>query len=287
MSETIFVSGATGTTGGATARALRARGAKVVVGVRTPDKSGPLEAIGATVRQFDLADPSGMTDAMRGADRLYLVTPVSERTAALTEAVIAAAKAAGVRHAVKLSGLDVDKEPRFTMGRWHHAAEKAIQASGLEWTFLRANAFMQNFLGNAGTIKNTGSYFSPFGSTPVCFIDAEDIGEVAATVLLSDGHAGNIYNLTGPRGIANDEVAKLLGEAAGRPVTCVNVTEDQLRQALAGHGMPEVVASATAELLGLMATGTAAYVSPDAEKLLGHAPRDFADWTRANAQIFR
>jgi uncharacterized protein YbjT (DUF2867 family) len=286
LSKPIFVSGATGTTGGATVRALRDRGAEVIVGVHSPDKAGELEALGATVRPFDLADRSGMADAMRGAERLYLVTPVSDRTAELTEAMIAAAQMAGIRHVVKLSGLDVDKEPGFTMGRWHLAAEKTIKASGLGWTFLRANAFMQNFLGSAGTIREQGVYFSPFRSTPVSFVDARDIGEVAATVLTSD-HERRTYNLTGPRGVANDEVAALLGEAAGKPVTCVPVTVDQLRQALAAHGMPEVLASATAELLGQMATGTASNVSRDIEALLGRTPRDFVQWTKDNAGAFR
>jgi uncharacterized protein YbjT (DUF2867 family) len=244
MSKTIFVSGATGTTGGATFQALLAMGANVVVGVRSPAKVGALEALGAIVRPFDLADVRAMTDAMRGADGLYLVTPVSEQTAELTKAMIQAAKAAGVGHVAKLSGLDVDKEPGFTMGHWHLAAELAIRGSGLRWTFLRANAFMQNFLGNADTIKTQGDYYSPFGSTPVSFVDARDIGEAAATVLLSDDHDRTIYNLTGPRGVTNNEVASLLGEAAGKPVTCVDVTVEQLRQALAGHGMPEVVATA-------------------------------------------
>jgi uncharacterized protein YbjT (DUF2867 family) len=81
MSKTIFVSGATGTTGGATFQALLAMGANVVVGVRSPAKVGALEALGAIVRPFDLADVRAMTDAMRGADGLYLVTPVSEQTA--------------------------------------------------------------------------------------------------------------------------------------------------------------------------------------------------------------
>ena len=287
MSRTIFVSGATGTTGGATVRALLAKGANVVAGVRSPEKAGALEALGATVRPFDLADVGAMTGAMRGADGLYLVTPVSEQTEALTKAMVAAAKAAGVSHVVKLSGLDVDKEPGFTLGRWHLAAEQAIRASGLRWTFLRANAFMQNFLGNADTIKAQGVYYSPFGSVPVSFVDARDIGEAATTVLLSNDHTDRIHNLTGPRSVANEEVASLLGAAAGKPVTCVDVTVDQLRQALAGHGMPEVVAAATAELLGQMATGTAAYVSSDVEALLGRAPRDFAQWTRDNAQAFR
>jgi uncharacterized protein YbjT (DUF2867 family) len=200
--ERIFVSGATGTTGGATVRALRNRGIDVVADVRTPEKAGALEALGATVRPFDLADANEMADAMRGSGGLYLVTPVSERTAELTQAMVEAAKVAGIRHIVKLSGLDIDKEPRFTMGDWHLAAEQSIAASGIAWTFLRPNSFMQNFLGNAGSIKAQSIYYSPFGSTPVAFVDAQDIGEVAATVLSSEGHEGRTYNLTGPRGIA-------------------------------------------------------------------------------------
>lgn len=287
MSRTVFVSGATGTTGGATVRALRWRGVDVMAGVRTPEKAGELEALGATLRPFDLADVNGMAAAMRGADGLYLVTPVSERTAELTQTMVEAAKAAGVGHIVKLSGLDIDKEPRFTLGNWHLAAEKAIEASGIAWTFLRPNSFMQNFLGNAGSIKAQGVYYSPFGSTPVAFVDAQDIGEVAARVLSSEGHEGQTYNLTGPRAVANDVVAKLLGEAAGKAVACVDVTLDQVREALAGHGMSETVASATAELLGQVATGTAAYVSPDIQRLLGRAPRDFAQWAQDNAHAFR
>jgi NAD(P)-dependent dehydrogenase (short-subunit alcohol dehydrogenase family) len=110
------VSGATGTTGGATVRALRDRGAEAIVGVHSPDKAGELEALGATVRPFDLADRSGMADATRGAERLYLVTPVSDRTAELTEAMIAAAQVAGNRSlAADLScGPQVIRRPRAT-----------------------------------------------------------------------------------------------------------------------------------------------------------------------------
>jgi uncharacterized protein YbjT (DUF2867 family) len=186
----VFVTGATGTTGSATIRALRAAGVEVFAGVHSPEKSGSLEALGATIKPLNYADVAGMTAAMRGTDRLFLVTPVSHQTEELTASIVEAAKAAGVTHIVKLSGLDVDAEPGFTLGHWHRAAEKVIEASGLDWTFLRANAFMQNFFGSAASIKGQGTYYSPFGSTPVNFIDARDIGEVAAKVLSSDGHAG-------------------------------------------------------------------------------------------------
>ena len=100
MTKTIFVSGATGTTGGATVQALRATGANVVAGVHSTEKADALKSLGATLRPFDLADVRAMTDAMSGADGLYLVTPVSERTEELTKAIVQAAKAAGVGHIV-------------------------------------------------------------------------------------------------------------------------------------------------------------------------------------------
>ena len=286
MSKTIFVSGASGTTGQATVQGLLAKGAKVIAGVHSPEKAGPIETLGASVRAFDLADVSAMTEAIRGAVGLYLVTPVSEQTEALTRAMVEAAKVAGVNYVVKLSGLDADKAD-VAFARWHCAAEEVIRASGLSWTFLRANSFIQNFYGAIGPIKEQGVYYNTYASAQVSLVDARDIGDVAATVLLSGGHAGKIYNMTGPRGVANDEVVSLLGKAAGKPVTSIDVGGEQLAQAFAGFGMPPVVAAATAELLGHMATGAAGYVSPDVEVLLGRKPRDVVQWMHENEQAFR
>ncbi len=283
----VFVTGATGTAGSETVSALRAAGIDVIAGVHSLEKSGPLKELGAVVKQIDYADVAEMTAAMRGADRLFLVTPVTQETEKLTASIVQAAKAAKVAHIAKLSGLDVDSKPGFALGHWHRAAEKVIEASGLDWTFLRPNAFMQNFLGSAASIKGQATYYSPFGSTPVSFIDARDIGEVAAKVLSSDGHAGKIYKLTGPKGITNAEIAQLLTKVTGKTISCTPISVMQLRQSLMGYGMPDIEAGATAELLGVMAMGTAGYTSPDAERLLGHPPRDFARFTADFSAVFR
>jgi uncharacterized protein YbjT (DUF2867 family) len=287
MSKTIFVSGATGMTGNATVQALIAKGTKVVAGVHSREKAGKLEALGVTVRPFDLADMAGMTTALRGADGLYLVTPPSERTEDMTKAMVQAAKAAGVGHIAKLSGLGVDEHASVAMVRWHFAAEQVIRASGIGWTMLRANSFTQNFYGAAQIVKTQGVYYNTYGSAQVSFIDARDIGDVAATVLSSDGHEGKSYDLTGPRGVASDEIVTLFGEAAGRPIKSLDVGGDQLAQAFVGFGFPQVLAAATAELMDQMATGSAARVSPDVENLLGRAPRDVVAWVKENAQALR
>ena len=287
MTSKVFVTGATGTTGGATVRALRVAGVDVIAGVRSIAKAGDLERLGAVVKQVAIEDVAGMTAAMRGADRLFLVTPVSEGTAALTAMILEAASAAGIRHVAKLSGLDVDKEPSFTFGRWHRDAEKLIEASGLDWTFLRPNNFMQNLFFSAESIKRQGTYYSPFGSAAISHIDARDIGEVAAKVLSTNGHAGKIYRLTGPKAITEAEASQQLSLATGKPVTCIPVTVAQAREGMISHGMPPVVAEATAELLGRMAAGSASAVSPDVERLLGRPPRDFAQFANDFSAVFR
>ncbi|TDK32150.1 SDR family oxidoreductase [Rhizobium deserti] len=286
MTKTIFVSGATGNTGRLTVQALLAKGAKVVAGVHSPEKADALKSLGAEVRPFDLSDIGAMTDAMRGTEGLYLVTPVSQHTETLTSNMVQAAKVAGVSHVVKLSGLDVDKGD-FAFAQWHFAAEEVIRASGLDWTFLHPNSFIQNFYGALPTIKVQGVYYNTYATAPVSFVDARDIGDVAATALLSRDHVGQIYNLTGPDSLSRDDVVALFSEAAGKSVQSVDVGGSQLIETFLGFGMPQTEAAATAELLGYTATGRASRISPDVETLLGRAPRSLAQWTQENAQAFR
>ena len=200
MPPRVFVIGAGGTTGLATVRSLRTAGFDVIAGVHSMNKSAaPLERLGASVRHVEFEDVTGMAAAMSGADRLFVVTPVTHETERLTALIAEAAKAAGIGYVAKLSGLGVDSEPEFALGRWHRAAERVIEAAGLDWTFLRPNAFMQNFCANADSVKEQGIFYSPLGPAAVSYIDARDIGEVAAEVLSTDGHAGQIYSLTGPK----------------------------------------------------------------------------------------
>lgn len=286
MAIKIFVTGATGTTGAATVRALRAAGSDVFAGVRSPEKSAPLAEIGAVTRPFRYDDVPGMTAALEGIQKLYLVTPATRDMAEMASAIVGAAKAAGVDHIVKLSGLDIDKEPGFELGRWHLASEKVIEASGLQWTFLRANNFMQNFLGNAETIKDQGKFYNPFGTASCSYIDARDIGDVAAKVLMTSGHGGKVYSLTGPAAITNEDVAAQLSAVTGKSVTYGAVTMDQTLEAMTGAGMPAREAQAVVELLKKTAEGETAAVSSCVEQLLGRPARDFATFAADFAASF-
>ncbi|MGP0059050.1 MAG: SDR family oxidoreductase [Beijerinckiaceae bacterium] len=287
MGSKIFVIGATGNTGSSVVRSLKGKGVEVVAGVRSLEKAATLNEQGVETVPFDYADQAGMVRALGRAERLYVVTPTSEKTAEWTAAIAVAAKAAGIRHIVKLSGSGAELEPGIQIGRWHRAAERHIEASGIGWTFLRPVSFMQNFLMSAAAIKGQGAFYNPVGDAKVSYVDVRDIGDVAAAVLTSDGHAGKAYTLTGPQAISNQEIAESIGRAIGKTVTYVQVPMEKARQTMLGFGMAPAVVDGLLELFAMQAAGYVKTVSPDIETLLGRKARDFATFAADHAAAFR
>jgi uncharacterized protein YbjT (DUF2867 family) len=227
-----------------------------------------------------------MARAMAQAERLYVVTPLSEKTAEWTASIASAAKKAGIKHIVKLSGSGAELEPGIQIGRWHRAAERHIEATGIDWTFLRPVSFMQNFLMSAATIKSQGAFYNPVGDAKVSYVDVRDIGDVAAAVLTNEGHAGKAYTLTGPQAITNLEIAESIGRAIGKTVKYVQVPLEKARETMLGFGMERAVVDGLVELLSIQAAGQVGSVSSNTETLLGRRARDFAAFVADNAAAF-
>src|SRR5204862_2760380 len=114
-------------------------------------------------------------------------------------------------------------EIQFTVGTWHAASEQHIRESGLAFTFLRSNSFMQNFI--TYFPPRGGAIYLPWGNGTASFVDARNIASVAAEVLTSDGHEGKIYTLTGPATLGSAEVARILSEMTGREFKYIDVHE--------------------------------------------------------------
>src|SRR5438132_13458638 len=155
----------------------------------------------------------------------------------VTKAFVDAAKRGGVRHIVKLSAIGADASPPYTFGQWHRANEQHIRESGLAFTFLRPNSFMQNFI--TYFPPRNGALYLPWGNGTASFVDTRDIASVAAEVLTSDGHKRKIYTLTGPRALGIADVARILSEAAGRELKYVDVPEDAARDGMLQAGLPQ------------------------------------------------
>ena len=180
----ILVTGATGSNGSEILKLLAARGVGVRALVRSVDKAkgfADLSGIEIVVGDFD--EPTSLERALQGIERAFLLTNSTERAEEQQLAFVAAAKRKGVRHIVKLSQFAADEASPVRFLRYHAAVERAIRESGLDYTFLRPNLYMQGVLGLAGSIKAQGRFYAAIGDAKVSVVDVRDNAIVAVAAL--------------------------------------------------------------------------------------------------------
>jgi uncharacterized protein YbjT (DUF2867 family) len=200
---------------------------------------------------------------------------------------IDAARAAGVKHVVKLSGIMPDLTSPFRFARMHGEIERRLEASGMAFTHLRAGEFMPAYFRQVPSIVARGAMFLPMEDARIASIDVGDIAEIAALALTGSGHDGKTYPLTGPEALTMAEVAEKLSAATGKPIRYVNVAPEDARKAQLAAGMPPYLADALAELFAERRRGKEAQVSPMAQTLLGRRPTSFDEFAVRHAAIFR
>jgi uncharacterized protein YbjT (DUF2867 family) len=284
----ILITGATGTTGRAVVEELRGLGARGVRAlVRDPARADFIREAGFEAVAGDFERPETLGAALEGVGRALLLTPPTPDTVNHHREFVVAAAGAGVSHVVKLSAFGADADAPEGFGRWHGQAENLLKTSGLKWTMLRPNFFMQNLLGQARQIAATGSIFQPVGDARASFIDARDIAAVAARVLTEEGHEEQSYTLTGPEALSYHDVAAKLSEVAGRSITYVPVSPEQFRAGALGAGLPEWLVSALERLNELFASGAAAAVTDDVRRVGRKDPTPFDRFAREHAGAFK
>lgn len=238
----IAVVGATGNIGRATVKELRALGEDPVCLVRNADKAR--DVLGADVRTAiaDLNDRSAVEKALKGSDRLFVVIGGTPQLGELEMNVLEAAKAAGVKSFVKLSGGKSVARPDSgsALGRGHYAVEQALRKSGLDWVILRPGLFMQNTLAQAPLIKTESKFALAFPKDlPLAFIDTRDVGALAARVVRDPAkYSGQAIEFTGAI-TSYGGFAQVFSEVLGRAITYVALTLEQAEQGMKARGMPE------------------------------------------------
>lgn len=277
----ILITGATGNIGTALAKQLAAQGTAFRALVRSP-KHIP----GADTLIGDMSDKDSLIKALQGVEKAFLLTNSSEEAEQLQSNFVDAAAAAGVKHIVKLSQFAAEKNSPVRFMRYHAAIEEKIIQSGMAYTFLRPNLFMQGLLGFADLIKHTHQFYASIGDAPVSLVDVRDIATVAAIALSQPGHENKVYDLTGPAAITHAQIAQFLSEATGKSISFVDVPAATMRPALIQAGFPEWQADGLLEDYAHYARGEAAAVSSVIEELTGNPARDFASFAREFASFF-
>ncbi|TDC55673.1 NmrA family transcriptional regulator [Actinomadura sp. KC345] len=272
-----------------TARNITENGLTLVVG--GTGKTGRrvverLEALDVPVRMgsrsaspaFDWEDEASWAPVLRGVEKVYL-TYYPDLAAPGAPGAIGAftrkAVDAGVRHVVLLSGRGEDEAQE---------CERVVQASGLEWTVVRASWFAQNF--SEDYLLDpvlAGEVALPAGDVPEPFVDADDIADVAVAALTREGHTGQVYEVTGPRALTFAEAVAEIGRAAGRGIAFVPVAADDYAAVLKEHGLPEELVEFLTFLFTTVLDGRNSGTADGVRRALGREPRDFAEYARRTA----
>lgn len=279
MTQTYLVTGATGTVGQALVNQLQAAGANVIAG----STSGRSVA-GAPGRVVNFEQPATLDAAFAGIDRLFLLFPLQPNKLQLATHALDAARRAGVGHVVRSSGAGADVQSPYAIGRLQGEIDALVASSGLPYTLLRPNSFMQNWVNYYGGMVRAGSVYLANGAGRSAWIDARDIAAAAAAVLQQpDAHVGQAYELSGPEALSGAEVLDVIRAEAGVSATYVPVTAAQAEESMRGMGMSPWTIDIMASLARLIADGGTAGTSPHLAALTGQPGRTFAAFAREHA----
>lgn len=270
----ILVTGATGMVGRHVVEQLLTVGAEVRALSRRPE--GAALPAGVEVVGGDLDEPKTLAFALDGVDQMYLIATGDTRQ------VVDLAKRAGVRRVVVLSSATAGFDDGT--GDSHRAAERAVEDSGLEWTHVRPGMFAGNLLDWAEMIRAGGVVKAPYDAARQAPVHEVDIAAVAATALVSDGHHGKIYTLSGPEALTKAEQVAAIGAGIGRDIRFEELTPEQWREHV-GEELPGFVID---WLLGLWANtvDNPEPVLPTVQQVIGRPARTVTEWAADHAQDF-
>src|SRR5450432_784608 len=269
----IGVSGASGHLGRAVVSELLQRpgGHEVVAITRTPEAvSGPAQG-----RFGDYNRPESLAEAYAGLDRLLIITTIAPepgKRGTQNVAAIDAAVKAGVKHIVFMSGVGTRQEEEPARGASYWRGEQHLIATAAAWTILRMNFYDEQFVPLAQAALRQGA-LTGLAENRAAFVARDDVAAAAAGILLGDGHAGAIYNATGPERLSGAERAGLIADITGKPLAFRVITEEQLRAGLTQAGLPAGAVNIVTGIQASFAAGAFDIVTGDVERLGGRPLR--------------
>lgn len=280
----ITVTGATGNVGRALVELLSAAGEEVVAVSRRPRPGGAAD--GVRWAQAHPGEVASLRPALEGSRALFLLLGGALNLQGESpRALVDAAERAGVERIVLVSSQVSATRPDAPSHARLREFEAAVRTSGRDFTILRPAGFASNALAWAETVRTERTVFAPFGDVALPVVVPADIAAVAAAALREDGHAGRVYELTGPEPISPRRQAAVISEALGEDVAFVELSRADAHARMARF-MPEIVVTGTLDVLGTPLPAEQ-QVSPDGETVLGRPPASFADWVAQQLPAFR
>lgn len=276
----ICITGAGGTVGSEVVKQLQSAQQPFRLAYFSHAKAEAARTKGLEAVVIDYNKPENLQTAFKNCDRLFLLGPNAMNQTQLELNAVEAAKTAGVQYVVKQSIMGAVEES-YSLAKVHRPIEKAIESSGLAWTFLRPNSFMQNvetFMSR--TIRTEGALYSASGDGKISHVDVRDIATVAVQALTTLGHEKKAYTLTGFEAITYRDLANELSKALGHPIVHVSLSSSDLKQGMLADGMSEELADRMLDLERYFRENGASRVSDDIKQVTGKRPRRFVSYIR-------
>ena len=283
----ILITGATGKTGSATAKSLGEKGETFRALIRNEEKKERLESLGGEVVIGSIENTEVVNQSMQGVKTVLVLLPNSESQLALEKQLVDSAKQAGVERIVKMSSIEATPDATSPIPKLHLESEEYIKQSGLAWTMIKPNFYMQNLLASAGTIKEQGKIFLPMGDGKTGMIDTTDVGKVLAKVLSEDGHESMNHEITGPEILSFYEVAEIFSQVLGKQVDYVDVPMDAYKETLGQFLTNQWHLDAVIDLFKGIAEGGIEDKTDTFNELMGETPKSLSQFLAENSFIFK
>ncbi len=283
----ILVIGATGLVGSAVVKQLSTKEVPVRLFVRNLEKAKSLNLAGVELAEGNFEDLRTLDVAMRGVERVFLLTPQHPQQARHQGDIIEAAQRAGVKHIVKLSTIACNPDSVSFVARSHWQTEQQLEQSGLSYTMLQPHQFMQQSLERMGpSVAESGVFTTPVATAKISMIDVRDIAAVAVAALTGEGHAGKRYHITGPEALSAADMAERYTAILGKPVTYKAITLEEYQTNLQRQGLPPHLVTHLVEINRFFLAGGNEAVSDVVYKITGQPPRTFEQCVRESLQLF-
>src|SRR5712664_4116083 len=286
-SSDLLVLGATGQVGKLVAKTLKRRGANFSVGSRKRANLEELADQFGTSRFIDLDDPRTFDEALENITGIFLITGYTVDMLVQSKSLIDAAKRDGVKHIVHLGAFTRDHDAYATVFAWHQMIETYLRESGVAWTNLHPNMFMQNLLTYHAV---TGALFNAYTSKPLGYTALEDVAESAAVILMEgpERHSGKDYWFSADV-LDPQQVAETLTAVTGHKFTATVRDHERFLEEMAlppGSTFEPAYAKGGIELFREVEHGRMAYigsVADDTKTVLGREPLLLRDWAKLHA----
>lgn len=293
----IAILGSTGNVGSAVSAELKRRG---------------VFHFNANRKNFDFLNPATFRPFLKGMRRLFLMVPLSPHVEEITGEIVSAAAKEGVEKVVKLSAWGASATAPARIHRLHFGADEIVARSGISFSLLRPNSFLQNFVKFHGPgVRRAGVLAAPAGEALVSFVDARDVAQVAAHELLAEDtpngstagaansaggafkgllnpptNSGRCLEITGPKAQSFSDAARILTQLTGRGISYIAVTDDQAREKWEKAGLPEWHREALAELFGTYRRNEAARLTTVLNDVTGSFGTTLETYLTENQEAF-